>query len=454
MHMSLQYKQLSTLGLCLCVAVIGCADDTISETGLDSSTGTGTETGDGDGDMSGDGDGDMSGDGDGDPATGDGDGDMSGDGDGDMSGDGDGDMTGDGDGDMTGDGDGDGDMMAVCGDGVVEGMEACDDGNDDNTDDCLDTCAAASCGDGFVWVDNEACDDGNDVDTDACTTTCAAAACGDGVVWEGMEACDDGNEVDTDDCPTTCAVASCGDGFLWAGNETCEDGNADPGDGCDDSCTTELYYKCDDMGCEPVRIMVAIADVDDPDSRMAIAALTGGPVDYFDPRAATPTLDELEADYDCVMTHPNFEYLDSAALGEVLAAYVDGGGVVVLGVASGYDPPVGLATTPIMAPEYSPVTNAGQVLFQAADYQDDGIGLLYTNVTALGIEIYDDGVMTQGEGVADGTLGGDVVLAAYRPDYHVVYINGTAHASFNGTGDWDILVANACSAAWTMPAMP
>ncbi|MBA3548255.1 MAG: hypothetical protein H0T76_17370, partial [Nannocystis sp.] len=36
---------------------------------------------------------------------------------------------------------------AVCGDGEVQPGEACDDGNADETDACLATCVAASCGD-------------------------------------------------------------------------------------------------------------------------------------------------------------------------------------------------------------------------------------------------------------------------------------------------------------------
>jgi DNA-binding beta-propeller fold protein YncE len=42
----------------------------------------------------------------------------------------------------------------------VNDGEHCDDQNADNTDDCLDTCLAASCGDGFAWAGNEQCDDG------------------------------------------------------------------------------------------------------------------------------------------------------------------------------------------------------------------------------------------------------------------------------------------------------
>lgn len=47
-----------------------------------------------------------------------------------------------------------------CGDGIVDDVsgETCDDGNTDNTDNCLDTCVAASCGDGFVQAGVEECD--------------------------------------------------------------------------------------------------------------------------------------------------------------------------------------------------------------------------------------------------------------------------------------------------------
>lgn len=46
----------------------------------------------------------------------------------------------------------------VCGDGYVTGNEVCDDGNKSDTDDCLNTCVVASCGDGFVREGVENCD--------------------------------------------------------------------------------------------------------------------------------------------------------------------------------------------------------------------------------------------------------------------------------------------------------
>jgi cysteine-rich repeat protein len=123
---------------------------------------------------------------------------------------------------------------ATCGDGVQDPGEACDDGDDDNTDTCLDSCELASCGDGYVGP-GEGCDDGNDVDDDACSNNCALAGCGDGNV-QGGEECDDGNADDTDACLSTCVDASCGDGFLQQGIEECDDGNVSDNDACLNSC--------------------------------------------------------------------------------------------------------------------------------------------------------------------------------------------------------------------------
>lgn len=56
----------------------------------------------------------------------------------------------------------------VCGNGVQESGEECDDGNPSNTDDCLNDCHAASCGDGFVHAGVEDCEDGNGIEGDGC----------------------------------------------------------------------------------------------------------------------------------------------------------------------------------------------------------------------------------------------------------------------------------------------
>jgi cysteine-rich repeat protein len=125
--------------------------------------------------------------------------------------------------------------FGVCGNGIVDGNDECDDGNDVNSDACTYGCKAARCGDGMVWASIELCDDGNDSYTDACAACGIGGECGDGHV-QPLEACDDGNYDNSDDCLTTCVNAACGDGFLHAGREVCDDGNMIDSDGCLATC--------------------------------------------------------------------------------------------------------------------------------------------------------------------------------------------------------------------------
>ena len=134
----------------------------------------------------------------------------------------------------------------VCGDGIVQGNELCDDGNRNDEDSCTNACLEARCGDGIQRVDLtesqpgfEYCDDGNASDTDACLTSCETARCGDGLVHAGVEECDDANPVDSDACLSNCEEATCGDGVVRMGLgqdaegfESCDDGNSVNNDGC------------------------------------------------------------------------------------------------------------------------------------------------------------------------------------------------------------------------------
>ena len=72
--------------------------------------------------------------------------------------------------------------------------------------------------------------------------------CGDGEV-EGEEACDDGNLVDGDGCESDCQVGPvlCGNGALDPG-ETCDDGNGAADDGCGSDCRSECGYLCLELG--------------------------------------------------------------------------------------------------------------------------------------------------------------------------------------------------------------
>ncbi len=112
-------------------------------------------------------------------------------------------------------------VPSTCGNGVLEGSEQCDDGNMIVSDACLPNCTNASCGDGYIWVGMEECDDegeSSQCDADCTLVSCGDGV----VNLAAGEACDDGNDVNTDDCLDSCEAASCGDGFLHEGVETCD----------------------------------------------------------------------------------------------------------------------------------------------------------------------------------------------------------------------------------------
>ena len=66
-----------------------------------------------------------------------------------------------------------------------------------------------------------------------------APICGNGILEAG-EGCDDGNGLNTDACLNTCVIATCGDGFVRSGTEQCDDHNTTNGDGCSSTCTIEV----------------------------------------------------------------------------------------------------------------------------------------------------------------------------------------------------------------------
>jgi len=129
--------------------------------------------------------------------------------------------------------------LAECGDGVVNAAagETCDDGGETAT--CNIDCSTAMCGDGVLNATaGEACDDSGE--SAACNVDCTVASCGDGTVnATAGEDCDDANDVETDACLSTCVAASCGDGFVQEGVEECDAGNTDDLDGCSSTCESE-----------------------------------------------------------------------------------------------------------------------------------------------------------------------------------------------------------------------
>jgi len=131
----------------------------------------------------------------------------------------------------------------------------CDDGNKIKDDGCSNRCRL---GDGQPCTRNDQCES-NICKDGVCM---GRNICGNGVVEAG-EGCDDGNRNDTDQCSNSCKLGDgeqcthddqcasnickdgicvgadiCGNGALEAG-EQCDDGNVFPGDGCSPTCTLE-----------------------------------------------------------------------------------------------------------------------------------------------------------------------------------------------------------------------
>jgi fibro-slime domain-containing protein len=198
---------------------------------------------------------------------------------------------------------------AVCGNGIVETAESCDDHNTASSDGCSSSCQLEAgytcptpgakctliqyCGDG-VLNGSEQCDDGNLKPGDCCDGNChlepnctcltpnpalvppkqvcsSSMVCGDGV-RSGTEACDDKNTSAGDGCSADCtsvepgytcpaaggtctavATVACGNAILEVG-EFCDDGNTDPSDGCNSSCSVESGFVCPAAGkpCAPI----------------------------------------------------------------------------------------------------------------------------------------------------------------------------------------------------------
>ncbi len=136
----------------------------------------------------------------------------------------------------------------VCGDGMVQGAEDCDDGSGGmpaETATCDLDCSSAMCGDGTLNATaGEACDgDGAGMggETATCDTDCTPALCGDGLVnATAGEACDgDGAGMggETATCNRDCTTSMCGDGVVNpTAGEACDDGNTVDTDSCTNAC--------------------------------------------------------------------------------------------------------------------------------------------------------------------------------------------------------------------------
>lgn len=195
-------------------------------------------------------------------------------------------------------------FVGSCGDGDVQSIETCDDGNTINGDGCSSLCESEGPtgpggpyedrpivhgimdgsyegvailevantrslevldndvgldvhtakniyyerGSGFQTLEALAAISGVDSSTfqkllDYAVANDLVPSCGDGSRQHVMEMCDDGNLDPNDGCDAACRLESvCGDGVIEF-YETCEDGNTDDGDGCSAVCELEIKHE-------------------------------------------------------------------------------------------------------------------------------------------------------------------------------------------------------------------
>jgi cysteine-rich repeat protein len=127
----------------------------------------------------------------------------------------------------------------LCGNGVPEAGEGCDDDNATSGDGCSSTCSVEP---------SYFCS--------GAPSVCVPSVCGNGQTESG-ESCDQGNVVSGDGCSGICTIepgytcsgqpsictSECGDGII-AGSESCDQGNVVSGDGCSAACTVEPGFAC------------------------------------------------------------------------------------------------------------------------------------------------------------------------------------------------------------------
>src|SRR5438552_882486 len=174
-----------------------------------------------------------------------------------------------------------GPVVPVCGDGILEGNEDCDDGNTKDCDGCSHTCRIERCGDGIPEC-GEACDLGpaNGTPGSGCNTSCQRCSLGSGadcpcaedldchplgrcagLACEGglcvlvpVPVCDDGDACTSDFCDALLGcqhsnnTAACDDGNACTTRDTCSGGRCvgGPPRDCDDGAL------CTDDTCDAV----------------------------------------------------------------------------------------------------------------------------------------------------------------------------------------------------------
>ena len=214
-----------------------------------------------------------------------------------------------------------------------------------------------------------------------------------------------------------------------------------------DETGTAILFTLEAPEYDLTDILVLAAD----DATMFIADLNGfgdiGEVDYFDARTGTPSLSMLQ-EYDCAVVWSNSQFNDPAALGNVLADYLDAGGAVVMSqfcFGSGWELQGRIMT------EYAPFT-VGNLSFNNRDLGENDAGHPIMRGVGSIMEYFSVGVELQNSPILVASFDDGLPFVAYNPVNNLVAINGYVGDNRQFTGDMIELCHNAITFAVDGPA--
>jgi hypothetical protein len=202
-----------------------------------------------------------------------------------------------------------------------------------------------------------------------------------------------------------------------------------------DECVAEAFEPpCGMWECSG--ILYAPTKDDSPAWRYQVSQLCGCPVDYWDARWGTPTLEVLR-EYCLVFTWVDFPYADNVAMGDVLADYVDTGGRVVLGQWTYPTIQPNWLAGQIMTPEYCPIMAD---TYGVGTYSGDGTDCAWCRVNSLDTQFVDHCTLMDGA-ESNGTFTNGRLALAWKADRSVYYSPGNTGPAYM-PGDTAQLVGN------------
>ncbi len=205
-----------------------------------------------------------------------------------------------------------------------------------------------------------------------------------------------------------------------------------------DAAPTGLQVDLDNISWSKCNgVLIAPSDSDDLAWRNEVRERTGERCDYFDASAGTPTAGSL-IEYCAVFTWTNASYNNSALFGDLLADFVDQGGVAILGQGTYPSTQANFLEGRIMDPDYCPVTVTEFI--PAAYIPGSGNDCAFCNVEELSAQDVDQ-CYALANAVQDGEFDTGALALAWRPDRRVYYSPGNTGGEYT-TGDTAQLIAN------------